>query len=97
MTARRGGTGSDFASFINRKELPMDRHDEELLDRQVRRIAPPSANTRVMMAAIVAIFLAGMTLGGFLFAPKKEPMRTASNDATSTLSFFLSGAPPIAR
>jgi NhaP-type Na+/H+ or K+/H+ antiporter len=75
----------------------MDRHDEELLDKQVRRIAPPPPNNGLTLLAIVAVFLAGLTFGGFLFMPKRESIRTASNNATSTLSFFLNGGPNITR
>jgi hypothetical protein len=40
-----------------------------------------------MTLAILAVFFAGMVLGGFLFAYKSEPMQIASNDATPAIPF----------
>jgi hypothetical protein len=74
----------------------MDRHDQELLDRQLRRFQPAPRNNGVMILAITAVFFAGMTLGGFLFAYRSAPMRTASNTASPAIS-LLNGAPPIMR
>ena len=50
----------------------------------------------VMILAILAVFFAGMALGGFLFAYKSEPMQIASNDATPAIP-FPNGAPPTTR
>jgi hypothetical protein len=74
----------------------MDRHDQELLDRQLRRFHPAPRNDGVMVLAIAAVFFAGMTLGGFLFAYKGGPMQTASNAASPAIS-LLNGAPPVMR
>jgi len=46
----------------------MDRRDQELLDTQMKRFQPPSRRDGLMILAIVGVFLAGMTAGGFLFA-----------------------------
>jgi hypothetical protein len=69
----------------------MDQRDQELLDKQLRRLNPPRSDG-VMILAILAVFFAGMALGGFLFAYKSEPMQIASNDATPAIP-FRSGAP----
>jgi hypothetical protein len=53
-----------------------------------------------MILAIVGVFLAGMTAGGFLFAVYRgQPtVQTASSDDGKTaLAFFLNGTPNIAR
>ena len=62
----------------------MDQRDQELLDKQLRAVRPPRNDcTTILM--LVAVFFAGMTLGGIL-AHKSEPMRIASNDATAMIS-----------
>jgi hypothetical protein len=48
--------------------------------------------TPSLRGAILAVFFAGMALGGFLFAYKSEPMQIASNDATPAIP-FPNGAP----
>jgi hypothetical protein len=73
----------------------MDRLDRELLDKQLRRLQPPRRNDGAMALVGVALFLAGMTLGSFLFAYKSQPTRTAANDATS--AFSLSHSTPTIR
>ena len=44
--------------------------------------------TPSLRGAILAVFFAGMALGGFLFAYKSEPMQIASNDANTCDSHF---------
>jgi hypothetical protein len=73
----------------------MDRRDQELLDKQLRRLNPPRRDS-VMILAILAVFFAGMAFGGFLFPYKSEPMQIASNDATPAI-LLPNGAPPTAR
>jgi hypothetical protein len=74
----------------------MDQRDQELLDKQLRGLNPSPRNDGVMVLAFFAVFLAGATLGGFLFAYKSEPTQIASNDATPAI-FLPSGAPPMTR
>jgi hypothetical protein len=48
----------------------------------------------MLILAIVAVFLVGITVGGLAFGRKSEPpLRTAFNDGTAELSFFLNGVP----
>jgi hypothetical protein len=61
----------------------MDDRDLELLDKQMRRFDPPARNDGVMIMAVTAVFFAGMTLGGFLFAYKGAPTHIALNDTAS--------------
>jgi hypothetical protein len=72
----------------------MDQRDQELLNKQLRGLSPPR-NDGVMILMVVAVFFAGMTLGGILFAREKS-MRIASNEATAAI-FLPNGAPPIMR
>jgi hypothetical protein len=55
---------------------------------------PSPQNDGVMVLALLALFFAGMTLGGFLFAYKSEPMKIASNAATPGI-LLPNGAPPM--
>ena len=57
----------------------MDRRDQELLDKQMRRLTPPR-NDGVIAMMLAAIFLVGMTLGSVLSEPKTEPIQLASMD-----------------
>ena len=70
----------------------MDRRGQELLDTQMKRFQPPSRRDGLMILAIIGVFLAGMTAGGFLFAAYRgQPtVQTASSDDGKTaLAFFL--------
>jgi len=67
----------------------MDRRDRKLLDKQMRRVAPTPRNDGAMILALVAVFLAGVTLGAAMFAHKSRPTRFASNDATAAFSLPL--------
>ena len=57
----------------------MDRRDQELLDKQMRRLTPPQ-NGGVIAVLLAAMFLVGMTLGGALSEHKTEPIQIASMD-----------------
>ncbi len=74
----------------------MDQRDQELLDKQLRQLNPSPRSDGVMILAILAVFFAGMTLSGFLFSYKSEPVQTASNDATPAIS-LPNVPPPITR
>jgi len=67
----------------------MEQRDWGLLDKQVRR------NDGVIVLTVVAVFFAGMILGGLLVPHESELMRIASNDA-STAILLPNGAPPTA-
>lgn len=74
----------------------MNRRDQELLDKQMRRFGPVPRSDGTIMLALVAVFLAGMTVGAFAFAYKSEPVRVASNSAIATSEAPIT-ALPIAR
>ena len=65
----------------------MDRKDHDLLNKQMRHLNPPPANgTGTAILAVVAVFLAGMTLGGCMVAQKSEQPQTASNDLLAAMA-----------
>jgi hypothetical protein len=55
----------------------MDRRDQELLDKQMRRLTPPR-NDGVIAVMLVAMFLVGVALGGVLSAHQSEPIQISS-------------------
>ncbi len=57
----------------------MDRRDQELLDKQMRRLSPPR-NDGVIAVLLAAMFLIGITLGGGLSEHNTESMQIASID-----------------
>jgi hypothetical protein len=57
----------------------MDRRDQELLDKQMRRLTPPR-NGGVIAVMLAAMFLVGMALGSVLSAHQSEPIQIASMD-----------------
>jgi hypothetical protein len=76
----------------------MDRRDQELLNKQLKRFQPPAWRYGLMVLAIVGVFLAGVTADSFLFADRSQSAsQTASSDGTMALAFFLNGTPSAAR
>lgn len=59
----------------------MNRRDQELLDKQVQQVAPVRRNDGVVMLALTAVFLAGMTVGGFFYAYTGAPIRAVAEHA----------------
>ena len=71
----------------------MEQRDWELLDKQVQELRPPR-NDGVIVLSVVAVFFAGMILGGLLVPHESELMRIA--DAPAAIS-LLNGVPPTTR
>jgi len=64
----------------------MDRHDRELLDRQMSHLQPtPPAPRGLNTLVLVGSFLTGMTTGAFLFASAGQPVQTASENGNSSM------------
>ena len=82
----RSGTPAFFRAVhmgIPVREIQeMEQRDWELLDKQMRGLSPPR-NDAIMVLTLVAVFFAGMTLGGLLFPREGGPMQIASSDATA--------------
>jgi hypothetical protein len=74
------------------KEISMDQRDWKLLDKQLRAPNPSRPNDGVTVLMAVAVFFAGMTLGGILFAHESKPMRITSNHTTAAMACDDNGA-----
>ena len=55
----------------------MDRRDQELLDKQMRRLTPPR-HEGVIAVMLAAMFLVGIALGSVLSPHQREPIQIAS-------------------
>ena len=64
----------------------MNRRDQGLLDKQLSSLHLTPRHDGVMIMAILAVFLVGMTAGGFLFSFTERPMRVAANDFSPAVS-----------
>lgn len=67
----------------------MDRRDRELLDKQLR-VFYPRRDDGIMFLTVVAVFFAGVALGGVLFPHQNEAKRITPSEVVS----FLNNAPP---
>jgi hypothetical protein len=75
----------------------MDNRDQELLDKQLRRLGvAPAWSEGAVLLVLVAVFLAGMTAGGYLFTYQSAPTVLASSDSPAATS-QANTALPIAR
>jgi len=65
----------------------MDRRDQELLDKQMRRLQPTIGQEGTLIAVFLGVFLIGVTFGGWLFSSSEPssvaPDRVASNDVAA--------------
>jgi hypothetical protein len=88
----RGNNGAMLRVLVSRGwfEDQMNRRDQELLARQMKRFQPPPPRGSVIILVMVGVFLAGMTVGSLLF--RSQPtVQTASSDGKTALAFFLNG------
>ena len=58
----------------------MDQHDQQLLQKQLRAINSAPQQPGAIIVTVLAVFLAGISLGSLLAAgPTSEPTRVAAN------------------
>jgi hypothetical protein len=69
----------------------MEQRDWALLDKQLGGPNPSGGNGQ-MLLTVVAIFFAGMTLGGVLFAHEGKVSRNAPNKTTAAMVCDYNGA-----
>jgi hypothetical protein len=72
----------------------MERRDWELLDKQLHG-HQSQRNDGSIISTAVAVFIAGLILGGLLVPHESKLMRIASNDARTVIS--LAAAPATGR
>ena len=60
----------------------MDRRDQELLDKQMRRLSAPR-NDGAIAVMLAVMFVVGMTLGSVLSPHQSEPTQIASTQIAS--------------
>jgi hypothetical protein len=70
----------------------MNRHDRELLNKQMSHLQPAPRRDGVLMLVIASVFIAGLTAGGMLFTVGgKSSPSTALDDGRTALAFLLNG------
>jgi hypothetical protein len=74
----------------------MNRRDQELLDRQMRRFQPSPNPAGMVMFIVASAFFVGMIAGSTIF-PSQQPVQTASSDGRTALAFLLNGTRSEAR
>ena len=75
----------------------MNQRDQELLDKQLWGVSPtPPRNKGALSLAFLAVFLGGLSIGGFLFAHRSTQAQMSAQDPLIVLS-LLNGAPPTLR
>jgi hypothetical protein len=70
----------------------MNRHDRELLDRQMSHLQPAPRRDGMLILVMAGVFIAGLTAGGLLFTFGNKPSTpTALDDGKTALAFLLNG------
>ena len=72
-------------------EVNMNRRDQELLDRQMRRFQPLPHPVGLMMLIVAGAFLVGMIAGSIIFPSQQQAVQSASMDGRTALAFLLNG------
>jgi len=70
----------------------MNQRDLELLNKQLSRLNPQPRRSNALIFIICAAFVAGLTLGGSLFARASDPARLAPGDLIAAIA-AANGAP----
>jgi hypothetical protein len=65
----------------------MNRRDQELLSRQMKRFQPSPHPVGLMMLILAGAFLVGMIAGSIFTS--RQPVQTASTDGKTALAFLL--------
>ena len=70
----------------------MNRHDRELLNKQMSHLQPAPRRDGMLMLVMASVFIAGLTAGGLLFTVGSKPSpSTALDDGRTALAFLLNG------
>jgi hypothetical protein len=93
IPTKNSGTDRPLMNFHRQRgwvEVHMNRHDRELLDRQMRRFQPSPHPVGLMMLILTGAFLVGMIAGSIFTS--QQPVQTASTDGRTALAFLLNGS-----
>jgi hypothetical protein len=73
-------------------EEKMDHHDRELLGKQMSQLQFAPRRDGRLIFGMAGVFIAGLAVGGLLFAFGGKPSTpTALDDGRTALAFFLNG------
>jgi hypothetical protein len=81
LRLRSDGNGT----LLKQRKFQTNQRDQELLGKQLRQLNSSPRNDGVLILGMLAVFCAGMALGGFLFANESEPVQIALNDAPPSM------------
>ena len=91
--SEKGGTDRRLMNSYGQRgwvEVPMNRRDRELLDRQMRRFQPSPHPVGLMMLILAGVFLVGMMAGSIIFTGQ-QPRRMESANGRTPLAFLFDG------
>ncbi|MGB6348681.1 MAG: hypothetical protein WBG10_01515 [Pseudolabrys sp.] len=72
----------------------MNQRDQELLDKQLWGMGPtPPRHKGALSLAFLAVFLGGLSIGGFLFAHNNDRARIMAQDPMIVLSLLNAASP----
>jgi len=63
------------------KEIPMDKHDQELLDKQLWGVSRSPPNSGIIILGLITVFLVGIGIGDILSKTKQANAGTNTNYA----------------
>jgi hypothetical protein len=76
----------------------MNRHDRELLRRQISHLQPAPRRDGMLILVTASVFIAALAAGGLLFTFGSKPSTTtALDDGRTALAFLLNGTANTAR
>jgi hypothetical protein len=74
----------------------MDQRDLELLDKQLWAVSPtPPRHRGALSLAFLAVFLGGLSIGGFLFAHNNDRAQIMAQDPMIVLSLLNAVSPTL--
>lgn len=81
---------------VAKTTVAMDQRDQEFLRKQLRHVPPSPRGEGTVMLALVAVFLAGMTVGA-LMSDYQAPTRHGAERTRTAMSVPAPAKVPIAR
>jgi hypothetical protein len=79
----RGTPARVFIAHGAMETIVMDRRDQEFLSKQLRHLPPSPRGEGSVILFIVAVFLAGVTVGALMFDYQAPPTQAAARTRTA--------------